>query len=1015
MRLAIITSTSPLQTLWPRLADEQVLIGAQQIDQELDGHVYSRRAPLGEFPLGPLLAALPADQRPEVIACHVDGHTNSWPTGVSACGATTVLLVADAESTPGGLSRILDYARRERFDRIVLCNSGVDEPVFRSIPGAEVFWFPGLLCAVRDRSLPIVRQPQRDPAVWVAPTPFRGSLAHRLTLERVHARAVHLHTWSEELELRLEELGDGAVALISSEHGEWSPALFEALAAGTTVIATGLPPADLERLWPQGAPLLTADTVDEVAQLTRRLLAELPDDCPTGRFGAAWYDQFLNEAQRRTQFARIVHERVGPIAPTDRSLPAPTIESLLRYGPAIHLASEIAWHPTVLGPATDERIAALLTRYPRLRASTTCAEPQLAFASSAGAPAPLVLLETQEAAPPGYSAGPGTDSFALRTEFAQRWRARQELGQAWEQGDTSRLSALAKEFIAQAPGDMDGVLGVMSVFIEAGAGPAVEKCIGLANRFGPHDPRFHALLADLRISTKRLTVNRVDHAWSLYAERRFAEAQTFLPGFVEAKYTSHRLRVLKALLAEATGDRTAAADAWATVARHHPNDDRLWFICGLALARAGQLAAAGHALWRAADRDRTEPDFDRAYTSIARLEPSAPPRLDLKRNLVVASSENCQKHGAGVLVKRFFGRHRDTISLRPATYYDGVEEAGAVHFYVPYRELPPRRLQTRLRHLFLPYALQHIMCVPFRREECLYALAAQEVSGARLCTYVMDDRNVLIPENDDAILGELFARSSLRLAISSELQMAYTIKYDHDFELMPPIVVDRSARRQNRWTPKVRPATHVALVGSIWTDLQLKQLLRFVVRARLTVDWFGRQASTDLSNAGVNAMGFVSEQELADRLVDYPLVLVPSGMLDGTEQNEWLTRLSLPSRICFLLQTQTPCLVLGSKDTCASRHIMHLGIGRVIPYNDPDPQKAIAEMTDPAARAKMLRAAAAAADGFVMPEAGRWIWDSTDQGAALPAPFHEFMDRVPELAVVWPPAVAGPIRISHLA
>ena len=245
--------------------------------------------------------------------------------------------------------------------------------------------------------------------------------------------------------------------------------------------------------------------------------------------------------------------------------------------------------------------------------------------------------------------------------------------------------------------------------------------------------------------------------------------------------------------------------------------------------------------------------------------------------------------------------------------------------------------------------------------------------------------------------------------------MAYTIKYDFDFDVMPPIVVNRDARRRNRWTPRLRPPTHAALIGNIWTEGQLQQLLRFITRCGLTVDWYGNQKPRpEFSAAGINLIGFVPESTLADKLTEYPFVLMPSGMLDGSEDSEWLTRLSLPSRIVFLLQTQTPILVLGSADTCAGRYVVNLGIGRVMPYNHPSPAQMVREITAPAARAVFLEKAARAADGFVMADAGSWIWNSLDAGHALPAPFHKFMERVPSFEVVWPDSDAGPLPISHI-
>jgi hypothetical protein len=473
------------------------------------------------------------------------------------------------------------------------------------------------------------------------------------------------------------------------------------------------------------------------------------------------------------------------------------------------------------------------------------------------------------------------------------------------------------------------------------------------------------------------------------------------------------LQVLQGELYLMVGQAITAVDAWYRAVRHYPNEDELWFGLGLALWQAGRRLEAGFALRRAADHSPHIEAYEAAFAAARAAEPTIPVFAGNERNLVVGGSEQCQKHGTGVLIKRSFGSCLETITLRPQTSYEGVEEVGGTHLCVPFEDLPPAELETRLRRLLAPYRIPRILCVPYHRAECTYALAAQTVTGAKLCTWVMDDQNIHIRGTDDHVLEALFSRSALRLAISSELQTAYMIKYNFDFEIMPPLVSNRAARRQNCWTTKIRPLNHAALVGSIWTESQMQQLVRFVKRTGLTLDWFGKPHAQDLSPVGIHSMGCVSEEVLADRLTEYPFVVVPSGVLDGTEDNEWLTRLSLPSRIVFLLQTQTPVLVVGSKDTCAGRHVLQLGIGAVIPYNHPDPVRAIRDLTSPASRAKILTNAARAADGFVMPEAGRWIWESTEAGVALPAPFHAFIERRPQFDIVWPPEAAGKLPISH--
>ena len=167
-------------------------------------------------------------------------------------------------------------------------------------------------------------------------------------------------------------------------------------------------------------------------------------------------------------------------------------------------------------------------------------------------------------------------------------------------------------------------------------------------------------------------------------------------------------------------------------------------ISAIALWRVDRRPEAGFALRRAADHAPQVEAYGRAFAQALAEEPSIPVYAGPERNLIVTSSEVCHKHGVGVLIKRFFSSHLDAVTLRSLSHFEGIEEVGGTHLCLPFEELSPAELQTRLRRLLAPYAIRRIMCVPFRREESIYAIAAQEVTGAALCTYVMDDRNVMI-------------------------------------------------------------------------------------------------------------------------------------------------------------------------------------------------------------------------------------------------------------------------------
>jgi hypothetical protein len=113
--------------------------------------------------------------------------------------------------------------------------------------------------------------------------------------------------------------------------------------------------------------------------------------------------------------------------------------------------------------------------------------------------------------------------------------------------------------------------------------------------------------------------------------------------------------------------------------------------------------------------------------------------------------------------------------------------------------------------------------------------------------------------------------------------------------------------------------------------------------------------------------------------------VVPTGLLDGSEKNEWLTRLSLPSRMVFILtQTFTPMLVLGSRRSCAARFVERLGVGCVSSYTAEDASHVIAQLVDPVFHEQLVDRAKAASETFVRPNFGNSIWRTLEEGEPLP-------------------------------
>ncbi len=366
-------------------------------------------------------------------------------------------------------------------------------------------------------------------------------------------------------------------------------------------------------------------------------------------------------------------------------------------------------------------------------------------------------------------------------------------------------------------------------------------------------------------------------------------------------------------------------------------------------------------------------------------------------DLIISHVEINSHHGTGVLLQRFF---KDTdeavITLRGRSLYQGRVELGSIHWALEDADLPVEQRAARLRQMLAPYRIRRILCVPYYAADFLHGLLAKKITGAPLCSYVMDDQTIYARHVPRELARALFADSALRLAISPEMAQAYERVFAQPFHYLPPVLPEAAGGVANSWDPQSIPADRLAMLGNVWTAKRFQQLREFVRATGLTIDWFGNGPKASwlaadpaaLAREGIHCRGFLPEDELAATLARYPAVIIPSGMLDATEDNEAFSRLSLPSRMLFVLvKSRTPMLVLGSPETAAGHFVREHGIGLSTSHDPAEAAACLRELTEPASRPAYLAAAEQAAARYVLPRAGEWIWASLAQRTPRPAPF----------------------------
>ena len=392
-------------------------------------------------------------------------------------------------------------------------------------------------------------------------------------------------------------------------------------------------------------------------------------------------------------------------------------------------------------------------------------------------------------------------------------------------------------------------------------------------------------------------------------------------------------------------------------------------------------------------------------------------------DLLITAVEINSHHGVGILLQRFFPDATAFVSLRTTTAYHGDEPFGSFHHELGSRYLSLEETEAHLRRILAPYQVRRILCVPYYREEFIHALLAHRITGAPLCTYLMDDQNIFAPHVPDHWVASLLAASDLCLGISPELCAAYRRKYSRPVHLLPPVLTSPAPLVPCYWHPEPGEPTRAAMIGNVWTARRLEQLRALLRDSGLHLDWYGHGPKASwLSGTPeeweadhLRCMGFYPEEDLVAALASYPFVLLPSGSLDDDDDNPAFSRLSLPSRLLFLhATTDTPVLVLGSDQSAAGRFVTRLGTGLCARYDPADLQARIGELLDSGTREKLQASIRHWSKSFVQENAGQWIWDSLRLKAPQPAAFHAAFPPEPAAATAWldaiQPARARPSR-----
>ncbi len=384
--------------------------------------------------------------------------------------------------------------------------------------------------------------------------------------------------------------------------------------------------------------------------------------------------------------------------------------------------------------------------------------------------------------------------------------------------------------------------------------------------------------------------------------------------------------------------------------------------------------------------------------------------------VVVAPVEVNSRHGTGLLIQYLINDFTKIATVASMRCYNDDRVVSAVHHYLPNPKLARHEIYQTVSRWFAEHPPKRAYVVPYFASDLLIAMALKDLFETQICLHVMDDNCLYGKEIPAIVMEQAIHKSDLCFAISPEMRGEYEQRFGARIWLLPPIVpsqlIDRrdldlplesSANKRTRWPGQTlrslrrfwpsKRSRHASaaqrgiLIGNVWDRHWLDLLRKTIRESGLEVDWYSnnpeavwlQDSTRDLANDGVHLHPALWGQDLVSELRRRPFALMPSGMLGQGDARESIARLSLPSRVPFVVATSgVPIVVLGSPETSAAKFVERFSLGTVIDYDGAALRRAAQQVVQSNVQQSVRAHARSIADPFSNRGLEQWLWSSLD-------------------------------------
>ena len=371
-------------------------------------------------------------------------------------------------------------------------------------------------------------------------------------------------------------------------------------------------------------------------------------------------------------------------------------------------------------------------------------------------------------------------------------------------------------------------------------------------------------------------------------------------------------------------------------------------------------------------------------------------------DIIVSHAEINAQHGVGVLLQRIFPNSNNFLSIRSVNLYDGHQSFGEKAICLAARDNSIFEIYNKVQDSLNGTLPHRLISIPYFPADFLISLAIKKFYDCPLCVFLMDDQNIFSKNVPDYIVQSLLDKADLCLGISRPLCNAYEEKFKKKFWFVPPVIENHLIQNKLELISSNRlPQRQGVLIGNIWSQNWLDQLRLLCKTAKVKIDWYGNPNrkwihfdDRELEIDGISFKGFLPENELIQKLRESYFAIIPTGSSDNAEDRPELTKLSLPSRSCFITATANlPILVVGDSDSAVAQFIQEYGLGVVCRYEPDDFSQKVDYLCQLENQKRIRQNAFEVGKNLDAGDLAEWIWQSLEKKEVIDLRFEHLQQE----------------------